>query len=202
LFIAAPFGDFAAELVEASITLEARPDGHNGLLPAGSIRVYAIIDFNPSLTFGIAQRNEEGRLSLALSVFVDKAQQPTDADLRRALKASFGSWNELKDRIASRFSPLTFEWGFTSQTTGWGLRLKHKERIILYMTPGDGFFLASFVLGEKAVQAAHEAKLPSSILKVIDTARKYAEGRGVRFRVTNARGVRNIERLAAIKMSN
>ena len=139
---------------------------------------------------------------MALSVFDDKARQPTEADLARALKGSFVFWNELKESIASRFAPLTFEWGFTGKTTGWGMRLKHKERIVLYLTPGDGYFLASFVLGEKAVQAAHEAKLPTAILKLIDNAKKYAEGRGVRFKVTSVRDVRNIEKLAAIKMSN
>jgi hypothetical protein len=142
-----------------------------------------------------------GRLSVALSIFDDKAQQPTEADLARALKGSFVFWNQLKERIASRFTPLTFEWGFTSKSTGWGLRLKHKERTILYMTPCAAHFLASFALGEKAVQAAHQANLPSSILKTIDSARKYAEGRGVRLRVTSARDVRDVEKLAVIKMS-
>ena len=139
---------------------------------------------------------------MALSAFDDKSRQPTEADLALALKGTFVFWNELKRRIASRFASLTFEWGFSSKSTGWGLRLKHKERIILYMTPCEGYFLGSFVLGDKAVQAAHEAKLPGSILKIIDSAKKYSEGRGVRFKVTNARDVRNIEKLAAIKMSN
>jgi hypothetical protein len=131
---------------------------------------------------------------VALSVFDDKAKQPTEADFARALKGSFVFWNELKERIASTFTPLTFEWGFAGKAYGWGLRLKHKERIILYMTPCEGHFLASFALGEKAVQAAHKANLPSSILKIIDSARKYAEGRGVRRKVTSARDVRNIRK--------
>lgn len=138
---------------------------------------------------------------MALSVFIDKSRQPTEADLARVLEGSFIFWNELKERIASRFIPLTFEWGYTSKTTGWGLRLKHKERIILYMTPCAGHFLASFALSEKAVKAAHDAKLPSSLLQAIDSAKKYAEGRGVRLKVTSAREVRNIEKLATIKMA-
>ena len=138
---------------------------------------------------------------MALSVFDDKALQPTEEDLARALKGSFVFWNDLKERIASRFTPLTFEWGFTSKSTGWGLRLKHKDRIILYMTPCAGHFLASFALGEKAVQAAHKSNLPNSIMTIIDNAKKYAEGRGIRLEVSSARDVRNIEKLAAIKMS-
>jgi len=139
---------------------------------------------------------------VALSVFIDRSRQPAEADLARALEDSFVFWNELKERIAARFKPLSFEWGFTSKTTGWGLRLKHKERIILYMTPCAGHFLASFALGEKAVQAADEAKLPRSLLKIIDSAKRYAEGRAVGLKATSDRDVRNIEKLAVIKMSN
>lgn len=139
---------------------------------------------------------------MALSVFDDKQRQPKDADLERALKGSFVFWNDLKERIASRFAPLNFEWGFSSKTTGWGLRLKHKDRTVLYMTPCEGHFLASFALGEKAVKAAHEAKLPNSVLEIIDSAKKYAEGRGVRLRVTSARDLRHVEKIAVIKMSS
>lgn len=138
---------------------------------------------------------------MALSVFDDKARQPTEADLAKALKGSFVFWNELKERIASRFAPLTFEWGFAGKAYGWGLRLKHKKRAILYMTPCEAYFLASFALGEKAVEAAHEADLPSTLLEIIDSAKRFAEGRGVRLKVASARDVRHIEKLAVIKMS-
>ena len=81
------------------------------------------------------------------------------------------------------------------------MRLKNRERTILYMTPRDGHFLASFALGEKAVKKAHEDDLPLSVLKIVDNAKKYAEGRGVRLEVRDGRDVRNVEKLAAIKMS-
>lgn len=139
---------------------------------------------------------------MALSVFLDKSAQPTEADLAKALKGSYLLWNELKKRIASQYTPLSFEWGYTSKTTGWGLRVKNKQRIIFYMTPCEGHFLASFALGEKAVAAARNIGLPDSIIRAIDSARKYAEGRGVRFKVTRASDVDHIEKLAALKMSN
>ena len=138
---------------------------------------------------------------MALSVFADKVRPPDDADLATALGGSFVFWTELKGLIASRFTPVTFEWGFTSKTTGWGMRLKQNKRTILYMTPCDGYFLASLALGEKAVKAAHSSNLPSSVLKVIDSSRKYAEGTGVRLEIRNAKDVRNAEALAVIKMS-
>lgn len=138
---------------------------------------------------------------MALSAFDDKEKQPDDADLARTLKRSFALWNELKSLIAARFAPLSFEWGFAGKAYGWGLRLKHKKRTVLYMTPCEGHFLASFALSEKAVKAARSSDLPTSVLKNIDSARKYAEGRGVRLKVSSARDVRNIEKLAIFKMS-
>lgn len=138
---------------------------------------------------------------MALSIFDDKSKPPKEAELASALRDSFLFWNELKKLIALRFRPLSIEWGFASKTTGWGLRLKNKDRTILYMTPRDGHFLASFALGEKAVKAAHEDDLPLSVLKIIDNAKKFAEGRGVRLEVRNGRDVRSVEKLAVIKMS-
>ena len=138
---------------------------------------------------------------MALSIFDDKSKPPKDAELATALKDSFLFWNELKKLIALRFKPLSTEWGFASKRTGWGLRLKNKNRTILYMTPRDGHFLASFALGEKAVKAAHEDDLPMPVLKIIDNAEKYPEGRGVRLEVRNGSDVRSVEKLAVIKMS-
>ena len=138
---------------------------------------------------------------MALSVFDDKAKQPEDTDLARVLKRSFASWNKLKALIASRFPPLSVDWGFAGKTYGWGLRLKQKKRTVLYMTPCEGHFLASFALGEKAVAAAHISDLPTTVLQFIDSAKKYAEGRGVRLKVRNAKDVRYVETLAVIKMS-
>jgi len=137
-----------------------------------------------------------------LSVFVDKSRPPRDDDLAATLGSTFVFWNELKRLIASRFAPLSVEWGFSSKKTGWGLRLKREKRTILYMAPCKGYFLASFALGEKAVEAARKSDLPASVLKVIDSAKKYAEGRGVRLEVRSTEDVRNVEKLAVIKMAN
>jgi hypothetical protein len=139
---------------------------------------------------------------MTLSAFDDKSKPPQDDDLAATLGSMFLFWNELKTLMASRFAPLSTEWGFASKKTGWGLRLKREKRTVLYMTPREGYFMASFALGEKAVKAAHESDLPVSVLEVIDSAKKYAEGRGVRLEVRSAEDVRNVEKLAVIKMTN
>jgi len=57
-------------------------------------------------------------------------------------------------------------------------------------------------LGEKAVKAAHKSDLSVSVLKAIDSARKYAEGRGVRLEIRSGEDAGNVEKLAGIKMAN
>ncbi len=136
---------------------------------------------------------------MALSAFEDKANPPDEQALRAVLGKTCPLWNKLKEAVSTAHAPVAEEWGFASKSTGWGLRLKKKDRVILYMTPCRGFFLASFALGEKAVRAAHEGKLPDAILKVIDAAPKYAEGRGVRIEVRTGKDVAAVEKLVAIK---
>ena len=70
------------------------------------------------------------------------------------------------------------------------------------MTPRKGCFLASFALGDKAALAARTGGLPAAVLKIIEEAPRYAEGRGVRLEVRTARDVRDEVMLAAIKMAN
>ncbi len=77
--------------------------------------------------------------------------------------------------------------------------MKRKGRVILYMTPRRGHFLVSFALSEKAVDAAHARKLSASLLKTIDAAPKYPEGRGVRLEVRHIRQVSALATLAELK---
>jgi hypothetical protein len=139
---------------------------------------------------------------MTLSAFADKLKPPQSQQLAATLGRTFTHWEKLKAIIEKRFGPVSFEWGFTSKTTGWGLRVKSEKRTILYLTPCEGYFLASFALGEKAVKAAHEGNLPATVLQIIDSATKYAEGRGVRLEVKGASDVRNVEKIAIIKMAN
>jgi len=139
------------------------------------------------------------RSSLALSAFADKARKPTDDDLRFVLGKAHEAWARLIELVTARIDQILPVWGFTSEVTGWGLRLKRKGRVILYMTPRKGHFLVSFALGEKAVAAAHARKLSASLLKAIDAAPKYPEGRGVRLEVRQIRDVSALATLAEIK---
>jgi hypothetical protein len=139
---------------------------------------------------------------MALSAFDDKAKPPRAGDLKRTLGRAGAHWDGLTAHLAAEYAPLEETWNFAGANWGWSLRLKQKKRTVLYMTPCKGLFLAGFALGEKAVKAAHESPLPGSILKVIDEAKKYAEGRGVRIEIKSKKGLEIAKKIAAIKMAN
>jgi hypothetical protein len=136
---------------------------------------------------------------MSLSAFDNKASPPGPRVLQEMLGRTNGLWEQLRDDLQTAYGPLIEEWDFSGQAYGWSFRLKEKKRALVHMTPCRGHFLASFALGEKACRAARDARLPASILGLIDRAPKYAEGRGVRIPVRAKRDLAGVEKLAAIK---
>ncbi len=140
--------------------------------------------------------------TMALSLFDDKTKTPQDGTLADALGRAWSRWNELKSALSAQHGPLAEEWVFGGKNWGWSLRLKHKKRAIVYLTPCRRHFLAGLALGEKAVKAARQSDLSATVLQLIDDATKYAEGRAVRIEVRHKRDVDIVVKLAAAKMAN
>lgn len=82
------------------------------------------------------------------------------------------------------------------------MRIKHKKRTILYLTPLEGRFRVAFVLGERAVAVVEESSVPEGIKQELRNARKYAEGRGLALEIKVAKDLKAVKQLAAIKMAN
>ena len=139
---------------------------------------------------------------MALSAFDDKAQEPQKPELNSVLGEASELWDQLVSSIESGFDPLAEEWVFSGKKWGWALRLKHKKRAVLYMTPSEGFFYVGFALGKKAVNAAHTSDLPKNVLRIIDCAQDYVEGKAVRLEVRSVHDVSNVVEIANIKMAN
>ena len=137
----------------------------------------------------------------SLSAFDDRSQPPDEAGLKGVLGRSFGLWKRLIAHVGQEHGPINEQWNFAGAKFGWSLRLRRKDRVVLYMTPQAGAFLVGVVLGERAAQAAHDADLPESVLALIDNAPRYAEGRGIRLAVATRDDLRAVEQLAAIKMA-
>ena len=137
-----------------------------------------------------------------VNAFIGKPEKPADNELSAVLGPAKAHWDKLVADLAKELKINVLEWKSYSIKAGWALRLIHKKRAILYLSPSRGCFLASFALGEKAVRAARRSGFPEQIVKMIDESRKYAEGTSVRLVVKSPGDVDIVEKLAAIKLDN
>lgn len=133
--------------------------------------------------------------------FVEKAAKPTAKDLEHSLGAiAVDVWELFTAYLHEVYAPVTDEWKFMK--SGWTLVPKKKARTICYLFPAEGYFTAAFTLGEKAVAAARQSKLPKRILSAIEEARPYAEGRGFYVKCSQPADLKHLLTLTALKMES
>lgn len=136
------------------------------------------------------------------NAFIAKIAKPTDEELTAALGASVEVWKELLNWLAEDKGVTDQEWKSTSPKYGWSLLMKLKKRTILYLGPCDGCFRVAFVLGDRAIAAARQSRLPKSTLKALDEAPRYAEGTGLRLIVKGSKDLAAIRILTTVKLAN
>jgi len=135
------------------------------------------------------------------NAFIGQAKEPADRELAVALSAAKALWDQLVDELTGEHK-LTCEWNSYSIKAGWSLRLKREARNIVYLSPSQGGFMASFALSDKAIHAARASKFSKHVLKIIADAKKYAEGTAVRIVVSGSEDVAVVKKLAKIKLEN
>jgi hypothetical protein len=136
------------------------------------------------------------------NAFISKPAQPSEQELTAALGASAEAWKELLNWLAAEQGVVDQEWNSTSPKYGWSLLLKLKKRTILYLSPCAGCFRVAFALGDRAVAAARQSRLPKSALKALDEAPRYAEGTGLRLIVKGSKDLAAIRILTTVKLAN
>jgi hypothetical protein len=136
------------------------------------------------------------------NAFINRTAPPTDADVAAALGPAKAAWDQLLSDLAQELDVNVHEWKCHSPKWGWSLRAKRMARTIVWLSPSQSCFTVLFILGDKAVRAARQSKLPQRIVETLDAAPKYPEGTGVRLQVKNARMVGTLKKLAAIKLAN
>ena len=132
------------------------------------------------------------------NAFIGRTKPPTDEELSTELGAARALWDELLTELAL---PIQ-EWNSYSPKAGWSLKLKLKKRTIVYLAPCHGSFRVAFILGDKAMEAARQLKLPKAVMKIIDEAPHYPEGTGVRLEIAARKDLAAVKKLAEVKLAN
>ena len=134
------------------------------------------------------------------NAFIGKTEPPTDKELAAALGPAKAIWDNLLANVAQECGATVLEWKCYSPKWGWWLRVKRKARTIVWLSPSQDCFEVLFILGEAAMAAARQTKLPQRVLQIINEAPKYPEGSGVRLRVKSRRDLAAVKKLARIKL--
>ncbi|MFT3830199.1 MAG: DUF3788 family protein [Opitutaceae bacterium] len=129
------------------------------------------------------------------------APAPSAASLATALGPTASAWRRLVEDLEVDFPGLQQEWKPTKLAFGRVCLLRHKTRTLVYLIPREGDFEASVVLGGRAVILALAGDLPASTKRLIEEAKPYVEGRGIRFPVTSVAQVDIVRRLVAFKVA-
>jgi hypothetical protein len=135
------------------------------------------------------------------SVFTDKESAPNDECLKVSLGATYEFWQILADYVHSVYPKSIEEWSF-SKSGGWSFRIKDSKRAIIYFLPRDGFFKVAFVFGQKAADEVFKSEVATAIKTELESAKAYAEGRGIRIEVKDGKVINDIKNLINIKLEN
>lgn len=135
------------------------------------------------------------------NAFIGRKDQPTEREVLSALGKSADSWKDFVAFLAEH-GVSGQEWKSISPKYGWSLRLSVKKRNIVHLSPCDACFRVAFILGDRAVKAALQSRLPKSVIAAIRNAPRYPEGTGLRLLVKRSTDLPALRALALIKLAN
>lgn len=139
---------------------------------------------------------------MAENAFIGKKTEPTDAQLTHALGPTKAVWDQLLTELAVVYGLDVREWKCHSPKWGWSLRVKLKQRTIVWLSPRTGCFDVLFIFGAKAMAASQRCRLPKHIVEALRVAPKYPEGTGLRLKVTSPRIISALRKLVILKLAN
>jgi hypothetical protein len=133
------------------------------------------------------------------NAFIGATKAPSERELSAKLGPAKAAWDQLISELRECGADGQ-EWGSSSKKLGWSLRVKRGGRVIVYLAPSEGCFLASFALGDRAMRATRTLKLAPATLKALKEAKRYAEGSAVRVEIRSEADVADVIALARVKI--
>jgi hypothetical protein len=136
------------------------------------------------------------------SIFDNNKRIPDNDDLSDKLGNTHYLWSLINEYVFLKYPEALSEWSFPGEKYGWSFRIKDKKRAIIYLLPRDRFFKVAFVFGQKAFEKIMKSEISDTIKKELESARVYAEGRGIRIDVKDEMILNDIKELIDIKLFN
>ena len=136
-----------------------------------------------------------------ISIFTDKNSIPDSSDLINSLGDTYNLWQLLKEYVHLKYPTSLDEWNYSGEKYGWSFRIKDKKRAIIYLLPRNMYFKVAFVYGQKAMDLIMKSQISDAIKNELQTAKVYAEGRGIRIDINDEGIINEVKELIDIKLT-
>jgi hypothetical protein len=133
-----------------------------------------------------------------ISIFQDKTKVPDHDALKKAITVSFEYWKTIIDYVFEKYPKVIEEWNYSKY--GWSCRLKDKKRAIIYLLPREKHFKVALVFGQKAYEEIMSGQIADIIKNELQSAKVYAEGRGIRIAISDHQLLPDIKKLIDLKL--
>lgn len=108
------------------------------------------------------------------------------------LKIAFGLVYPAYKEIVTLIETYPREWKFYGPKYGWQLKVSHKGKALVYLTPVEGSFRLGFALRDNEKEALLNSKLPAKAKEELRAAKRYPEGYPLRLQVRKENDVKVI----------
>ena len=131
-----------------------------------------------------------------------EARSPIETGALDALGSARSHWDAFLAAASGAAPEVNVVWKEYAGKTGRQCVIRMEDRNLAYLKPGEGWFLVSVALSDAAVAGLGESKLPKALIKEIEGAPKYPEGRPARVQVDSAATLKTALALLAIKAAD
>jgi hypothetical protein len=137
---------------------------------------------------------------MSVGVFIDKQQQPTDAEVQKAVGSKLSFWQELIRDIREKY-PSQEDFKFLyGKDYGWAVRFRIKGQLLISLYPSHDGFTAQINLSSEAIETAQGMKLGTNAQQAIARAYPYPEGRWLFITVESPNDLQDIQQLLALRV--
>jgi len=136
------------------------------------------------------------------SYFTDLTKIPCNEDLKVAIGDLFPVWMEIRNFVYEKYPAAVEEWHISIKKYGWLYRIKDKKRAIIYLSPREGFFKATMVFGQKAVDKIMLTDISEELKLELKSSKVYVEGRVLRIEKVDYLNIPDLKNLIEIKIAN
>lgn len=135
---------------------------------------------------------------MAIGVFVDKEHKPTAAEIAVTLGSKRPLWENLNGFIVDSYR-LKNDFAFYGKNYGWASRYRKGGKALLSLYPGQDSFTAQIIIGQEQAEKALGLGLSKKVIKIIEDAHAYPEGRWLFIKVEAEQDLKDVKQLLTIK---